>query len=229
MNARHAKTTANRNSCAAVSRPAASLVGILGVVLATAIVTAQDRIRIVETPRTAMRDTRSVAPPPAPRAVQPQRGDGPDRTSIVYVEHFVTEMRDHYRTVYVPIIVRQTEPTRVWWNPLGFSARSFRPRPVVRWETRVEKIRVPVRYRELVRETTELQPPTSTSDSPNGSIRTAAVGNWTSATTRSIRTATKSSPTVVLPVPQADGRSQFESNPPRYGSPPRVRGQRAIR
>ena len=230
MSARHAiSTTDNGNSCAAVSRAAASLAGILGVMLATAIVTGQDRIRIVETPRTAMRESFSVARQPAQTAGQSQRGVAPEQTSAVYVEHFVTEMRDQYRTVYVPIIVRQTEPTRVWWNPLGFSARSFRPRPVVRWEPRVERIRVPVRYRELVRETTELQPPISTSDSPNGSIRTAAVGNWTSATTRSIRTATKFSPTVVLPVPQADGRSQFESNPPRYGSPTRVRGQRAIR
>jgi len=157
--------------------------------VATAVATGQDRIRIIELPRTAMREIRTVAPRPVQRAVQPQRGVVPERTPVVYVEHFVTEMRDQYRTVYVPIIERQTEPTPAWWNPFGFSARTFRPRPVVRWEQRIEKTRVPVRYRELVPETTELHQPTSTSASPKGSIRTAAAGNWIRAKPGSIQAA----------------------------------------
>lgn len=222
-------TSAIRIPRTAVPRLVVSAVGTLGMMLAAAAVTGQDRIRIVETPRTAMRESRSVVPQPAHQAVPPQRGVLPGRTSVVYVEHFVTEMQDQYRTVYVPIIERQTEPTPAWWNPLGFSARTFRPRPVVRWEPRVEKTRVPVRYRELVRETTELRQPTSTSASPNGSTSTAAVGNWTSAATRSIRAGMKSRPTVVLPEPQFDGISRFKSDQPRYGTRPSVRTHRAIR
>jgi hypothetical protein len=192
MNARHATLiTATPRLQAATPRPAISLVATLGLMLATTAVAGQDRIRIVENPRTAMRESRSISPqrsvaPKAIRnAVQPRRAVEREKTSVVYVEHFVTEMRDQYRTVYVPIIEQQTEPTRSWWNPLGFSARTFRPRPVVRWEQRVEKTRVSIRYKELVPETAELPRPTSKSTSANGSIRTAAVGNWTGVKPRS--------------------------------------------
>ena len=188
MNARYTTSeTTPRTHRPTFLKAVVPLFGTLGLMLATAVAAGQDRIRIVESPRTAMRESRPILPQPVSSAVQPQ--GGVVLQPVVYVEHFVTEMQDQYRIVYVPIIERQTERTPAWWNPLGFSARTFRPRPVVRWEQRVEKIRVPVRYRKIVPESTELHPPTSTSASSDGSIRTAAVGNWMGAKTHSIRAA----------------------------------------
>ena len=222
-------TTATRIRRTAVPRLVVSVAGTLGLMLAAPTARGQDLIRIVETPRTANRESRSVSPQPAHRAVPPPPGVVSGGTSVVYAEHFVTEMQDQYRTVYVPIIERQTVPTPTWWNPLGFSVRTFRPRPVVRWEPRVEKTRVPVRYRELVPETTALRQPTRTSASPIGSTSTAAVGNWTGAATRSRRAGTKSTRTVVLSEPPFDGSSRFESDQPRNGTRPSLRNHRAIR
>lgn len=217
----------------------------VGLLSAAADAAGQDRIRIVEAPRTAMRDTRSLGAPPRQPAgpARPETASA-DQAPAVYAEHFVTEMRDQYQTVYVPVIESQTEPTPAWWNPLRLSTGTFQPRPVVRWEQRIEKIRVPVRYRELVPETQESLRPTftaSSSSSTNGAklngapvngapvngAPVAAAGNRL--TTRAAPPAPNSRPTIVLPETQFGGISQLDSDQPRYGTRPGFQPPRVIR
>lgn len=195
----------------------------LGLLAVTAAVTGQDRSRFAESPRTALRASQATAPQATAsqtsRAIDPrQRDGGSNPPPAGYAEHFVTEMQDQYKTVYVPIIEHQTEPTRAWWNPLGLSVGTFQPRPVVRWETRVEKIRVPVRYRELVAETPAASQPTSSSTASNRPQ--AATGNGDRTAARAVRVTPNPGPAPGLPEPQFGGISRLDSDKPRFGTRP---------
>lgn len=220
MNVRNPLSTAIASITRSVPRvclaiPAAVALGLT--LLPTCRVVGQEQIRIVESPRTAMRETRPLTAPPR-QPVAASRGATaelpPDGR---YEEHYVTEMQDQYRTVYVPVIENQTEPTRAWWNPLGLSARPFLPRPVVRWETRVEKTRVPVRYRELAPESTQLPPTARTSTSPIRSETRFGATGGNPLGSRTLRAATRNR-NVVLPDSQFGGISQMESDQPRFST-----------
>ncbi len=114
-----------------------------------------------------------------------------------YEEHFVTEMQDQYRTIQVPVMENQRAAVVPWWDPFGVTAPTYQTRAVIRWETRVEKVRVPVRSRILV------------AKDPAAASRLAqspANGRSTAAAAR--------------PAPQFGGISQIESEQPRLGMRP---------
>jgi len=85
-----------------------------------------------------------------------------EHTETVYIEQYVTEQRDSYRTVYAPLTEYRCEPRwHDWWNPLSRTHIAYHMKPVTRWETRAEKYRAPVTYRRVVPETRIVRTPSS--------------------------------------------------------------------
>jgi hypothetical protein len=78
------------------------------------------------------------------------------RQETVYRPEYVTELRDVYRTVYVPVTQYHWEAR---WRPLQSPNWAWQPVAHVRWETRVEKSQVPYTSQHYVAETRTVQTP----------------------------------------------------------------------
>jgi len=105
---------------------------------------------------------------------------------------------------------------------------------VVRWEQRVEKMRVPIQFRELAPERTALSEGRVVRSARSSATGTVAA--QPTITRDSIRSAARStSPgtndarTIVLPMEQFGGISQLESDQPRYGTRPEYNSQPVVR
>jgi hypothetical protein len=110
-------------------------------------IAAADEVRYYEENGVTYRETRRVVRRPISEVVsQPV-----DRT--VYREQYQTDYQDTVRVYSVPVTEYRWES--YWqgrWNPFVQPYLAQRLVPYTRWETRTEKVRVPVVRRELVAE-----------------------------------------------------------------------------
>jgi hypothetical protein len=74
-----------------------------------------------------------------------------EREETVYVDRYVTEMQDSYRTVLAPVTQVVYEPRlHNWWNPFTGAHIAYHAVPRTRWELRTEVVRAPIARHEVV-------------------------------------------------------------------------------
>lgn len=143
-----------------------------------------------------------------------------EREETVYVDRYVTEMQDSYRTVLVPVTEVVYEPrVHNWWNPFTGAHVAYHAVPRTRWEHRTQVVRAPISRHEVVPQQRIVREPVRTLkmveeerivrlDAP-ASSQVASQGVF-----RSLPAA----PTPTIGQSRIGGVAQLEGDPPRQSS-----------
>lgn len=161
----------------------------------------------------AQYESRTIRKPVAEVAVQ-------ERQETVYVDRYVTEMQDSYRTVLVPVTQMVYEPRlHNWWNPFTGAHVAYHAVPRTRWEHRTEIVRAPIARHEVVPQQRIVREPVRTLKM----VEEERIVRLDSPSTSQIASQPvfrqlPSSPAQTIGQSRIGGVAQLEGDPPRQSS-----------